>query len=231
MSHEEFAHADAAYLLGALGAAERRRFEEHLETCRDCRRSVSDLAGIPGLLAQVGEGPFTETDRVPPLPETLLPALLAEVRRSRRRRTRWVVAAASAAAVLSLGAGIAVTRVADPGPGSSQAQPGPSADAQPMRRLGDTTVEASLAMEEVPWGTRLQLTCTYPDRGEYETGRPLSYALLVHTVDGRTQQVATWRAVEGKTISVTAATEAARSEIVSVQVWTSSGEPVAELGS
>lgn len=237
MNHDEFAHADAAYLLGALGAAERRRFEEHLETCRDCRRAVRDLAGVPGLLARAGEAPFADQERVPPLPVSLLPGLLAQVRRSRRRRTRRVVAAASAAALLSLGAGVATARFVvpgqDPGPGqgASQAQPTPPADARPMHRVGQGAVDASLAMEEVPWGTRLQLTCTYPDAGDYDAREPVSYALVVRTIDGRTQQVATWRGVQGRTISVTAATEAGLAQIVSVEVRTSSGEPVAELGS
>jgi anti-sigma factor RsiW len=44
---------DAAYVLGALSATERALFEEHLETCAECRASVAELAMMPGLLAKV----------------------------------------------------------------------------------------------------------------------------------------------------------------------------------
>ena len=50
---DKFAQWDAAYVLGALSPAERREFEEHLATCPHCQAAVSELAGIPGLLAQV----------------------------------------------------------------------------------------------------------------------------------------------------------------------------------
>ena len=44
---------DAAYVLGALSPVERREFEEHLAGCPTCQAAVSELAGLPGLLAQV----------------------------------------------------------------------------------------------------------------------------------------------------------------------------------
>ena len=47
------AHSDAAYVLGALSPAERLEYERHLPTCASCRRSVAQLAGMPGLLARV----------------------------------------------------------------------------------------------------------------------------------------------------------------------------------
>lgn len=50
----ELAHWDGAYVLGALSPTERLEFEEHLTRCDDCSRSVRELAGVPGLLAQVG---------------------------------------------------------------------------------------------------------------------------------------------------------------------------------
>ena len=50
---DKFAQWDAAYVLGALSPAERREFEEHLATCPHCQAAVSELAGMPGLLAQV----------------------------------------------------------------------------------------------------------------------------------------------------------------------------------
>ena len=50
---DKFAQWDAAYVLGALSPAERREFEEHLAGCPICQAAVSELAAVPGLLAQV----------------------------------------------------------------------------------------------------------------------------------------------------------------------------------
>ena len=50
---DKFAQWDAAYVLGALSPAERREFEEHLASCPSCQAAVSDLAALPGLLAQL----------------------------------------------------------------------------------------------------------------------------------------------------------------------------------
>lgn len=51
--HETFREWDAAYLLGALTAKDRRAFENHLETCAQCRASVGELSPLPGLLARI----------------------------------------------------------------------------------------------------------------------------------------------------------------------------------
>jgi hypothetical protein len=52
-SPDKFAQWDAAYVLGALSPADRREYEEHLAGCPTCQAAVSELAAIPGLLAQV----------------------------------------------------------------------------------------------------------------------------------------------------------------------------------
>src|SRR4030095_16130436 len=50
---DKFAQWDAAYVLGALSPAERREFEEHMSSCAGCQAAVSELAALPGLLAQI----------------------------------------------------------------------------------------------------------------------------------------------------------------------------------
>ena len=40
-------------MLGALSPADRREYEEHLASCPTCQAAVSELAALPGLLAQV----------------------------------------------------------------------------------------------------------------------------------------------------------------------------------
>ena len=47
------AHSDAAYVLGSLSPTDRLEFERHLPDCDRCRRSVAELAGLPGLLGRV----------------------------------------------------------------------------------------------------------------------------------------------------------------------------------
>lgn len=50
---DPFREWDAAYVLGALGPRDRRAFEAHLATCEACRGSVTELAGMPGLLGML----------------------------------------------------------------------------------------------------------------------------------------------------------------------------------
>ena len=215
-SFDPFRHHDAAYVLGSLSPEERSEFEEHLTECRDCARSVREMAGIPGLLAHVDVDAFTEPAPAP-VPDTLLPRLLSEVRRTRRRRISVGVAAAAAAAAVVVGGTIAVPQILDR----------PSQTGVAMTQVTRTPLAARLTMDNVAWGTKLTLTCTY-DAPVYG-GEVPSYALLIHTKDGRTEHVATWRAVPDRTTVLTAATEARPGDIASVEVRTISGQPVLRL--
>jgi hypothetical protein len=99
-----------------------------------------------------------------------------------------------------------------------------------MVAVGETSMTASLALESVGWGTRLDLTCTYPpDEHGYELPPVASYALVVHTRDGRSEQVATWRALPGRTMQLAAATAADFEDITSVEVLDARGVPLLEL--
>ena len=106
-----FAHFDGSYVLGALSAADRRDFEDHLETCEDCSHRVRDLAGLPGLLARAGVGVWEDAslDEPVPVPDTLLPSLLDTMRR--RRRGQLLSAVAGVAAAVVVGATLVATGV------------------------------------------------------------------------------------------------------------------------
>ncbi len=226
MNHEQLAHLDAAYVLGALDPEDRRAFEEHLASCGACAHAVREIEPMPQLLSRVDEAAFAPAEEGTPVPETLLPALLREVRGRQRRRRRWAVAAA--AAVLAVAAGTAVAWTARPQDAPVAVAPA----AVPMEQVGQEVVTASLAMEEVPWGTRLVLTCTYETTAAgYRDAPPPAYTMAVRTREGRWEQVATWRAVPGRTVTVTGATAADRGEITEVQVRSSSGRPLLELDS
>jgi anti-sigma factor RsiW len=215
----EFADRDGSYVLGALSPAERLEYEQHLPGCTDCAQSVRELAGLPGLLSRVAPDVLEQPPADEPVPDTVLPVLLQAVRRGRRRRT--LAAAGLAAAAVT----VAATAV-------GLSSPPPTSGGRAMAPVGDVPVRARVALSSVAWGTRLDLTCTYGRAGErYHLPRAVTYALFVRTREGRTQQVGTWRALDGRTMRLTAATSAVRRDIASVEVRTTDGHPVLELPS
>jgi hypothetical protein len=229
----EFAHFDGAYVLGALSPSERSDYQAHLSGCADCTRAVQELAGLPGLLARV-PADVLEPRADEPLPDTLLPALVREVRRTRRRRG-WAVAGAAAAAAVVVGGGSLVLGLSLDHGESDLAGPAPSATAsepvgRPMVSVGSDPMSADLALTSVAWGTRLDLTCSYPaPAGPWEEPEPWTYVMVVRTRNGRVEQVATWRALPGKTMRLAAATAASQEDIASVEIRTSGGEAVLTL--
>jgi hypothetical protein len=230
----EFAHDDGSYVLGALSPAERLEFEQHLSSCTACARSVRELAGLPGLLSRVAPTVLEESPADEPVPDTLLPELMRAVRRTRQRRSRATAGlAAAAVAVIAAGVGLSGSlggnRVPTAGPTASSSAPAPFAG-RVMAPVGDSPARARVAFSSVAWGTRLELTCTYGGTGErYRLPAAVTYGLFVRTREGHPQQVGTWRALEGRTMRVTASTAAARRDITSVEVRTSDGRPVLEL--
>ncbi|WP_028645508.1 anti-sigma factor family protein [Nocardioides sp. URHA0020] len=219
-----FAHDDAAYVLGALSPPDRLAFERHLATCAACAESVRRLAGLPGLLGRL---PLDEVESAPepePVPGTLLPGLLEGVRRAQRRR-HWTVGLAAAAAVVEIGAaGATVVAV------TTEDEPPPTATAQTMTPLDQDRVDASVALTSVAWGTRVDLTCSYDEpSGAYGDAAGPTYSLVVRTRDGAIEQVATWKALPGRTMHLTGATAVDADQIASVEVRTASGRPVLEL--
>jgi hypothetical protein len=225
----EFTHLDAAYVLGALAPEERLAFERHLTTCASCSAAVRDFAGLPGLLAQVSAEVVESPQEPDPVPETLLPSLVREVRRAQHRR-RWVAGVAAAAAVLvvGFGAGYAVTGGDDSAP--PQAAPALAAP-HDMEQVDQSSVWGQVSLTSVLWGTRLDLTCSYQEpTGAYPEGEH-TYALVVHTRDGGTEQVATWKGLPGKTMHVTGATALTTDDIASVEVEDAAGNSLLELSS
>jgi len=180
-------------------------FERHLPGCERCRRSVTELAGLPGLLGRVPREQVEAPLPFEPLPETVLPALVAAVRREQRRRTVLVtLGAAAAVAVVALGA-TALQGARDDGPTPQpQAVPSsstqPVATARPMDVLVNYGVSADVSLTQANWGTKVSWICRYADReGDYTGGHAYRYNLVAFTRVGETEQVGSWWAKPGET--------------------------------
>jgi hypothetical protein len=237
-------HEDGAYVLGALSPEDRVAFERHLPGCPECAQSVRELAGLPGLLARVPVE-ILDPDKLPmPVPETLLPSLVRQVRRSQRRRT-WITGGlVAAAATIAIG-GVAVATLGggddDPSAAPTVA-PTVTATATPttapttaapvlMTPVGPEPISGWLSLTQVGWGTRLDLECSYAQQSDdYRDPSWSTYTMYVHTTDGRTERVASWKAVPGKTMRLSGATASDVDDITDVEVRTAAGDTVLELG-
>lgn len=224
----EFAHHDGAYVLGALSPEDRQQFERHLADCVECARATRELAGIPGLLARLDKDVVESPPVVEPVSEKLLPALISEVRRTRRRRA-FVATGLSAAAAVTVAFGSAAI-VNEMGTSGARPSAGTSVSAgEAMTPILQHQMSARLAFETVPWGTKLDLTCRYVALAEYMRQGAVTYELFVHTSDGRTEQVASWASSGGKNMELVATTAIPREDITSVEVRTTDGTPVLKM--
>lgn len=197
------AHSDAAYVLGALSPTERLEYERHLADCETCQRAVAALAGMPGLLGRVPREQVEAPLPFEPLPETVLPALVARVRREQRRRAVLVVlGAAAAVAVVALGAS-ALQAARDDG-AVPQVTPTSTSEAvaatRPMQVVVDYGVSADVSLTEVKWGTKVSWICRYAaPEGDYTGGHAYRYHLVAFTRNGETASIASWWAKPGET--------------------------------
>ena len=214
-NHSRYADWDSAYVLGALSPGERREYEAHLETCETCRRSVAELAPMPGLLARLSadraEGLLVEPVAEAPAPRPeLLDAVRREGRRRNARRMRSRVMLAAAAAVVVLAAVIVPLTVLRPATG---------AQAVAFETVVDVPVTATAVLTPAEWGTRIELDCTYDaasDAEAPEDGWP--YALVVVDRDGVRTEVSSWRATPGATARLEAGTALSVDEIASLEI-------------
>ncbi|WP_197382404.1 anti-sigma factor family protein [Mycolicibacterium mengxianglii] len=211
---------DAAYVLGALSSDERREYESHLTGCASCRRAVSELAGMPALLALLDGG--TVTDEVAGDGPPLLRSLLATVTR-RRRRVRWAAAVASAAAVLLAVALVVVSL-------QPTSAPVPETTAAPLElvAVAPSSYRASITVTDHQWGTGIAMACHYADwEGASSTDHDVDrLAMVAVGHDGSRTRLATWLAVTGTMALPQASTSMARDEIAAVQVVSADNDEV-----
>ncbi|TWP36195.1 anti-sigma factor family protein [Leekyejoonella antrihumi] len=208
LSPDPFATYDAAYVMGALSDADQTAFEEHLGRCPDCRNAVQQLMPMRGLLQKVPGLPDNEAQQLPPMPQTVLPAMLRSVRRRHLRR-RWLAGLAAAAAVVCLVAGTAAV-VGHPSNGTA---PGQSVA---LSTTAAAPLQATLRIETKSWGSELQMHCRYVGSATWSGA---TYELVVvPKAGGRTQTVARWTAHPGKEAVVTGSTNLTPTQISEVRV-------------
>jgi hypothetical protein len=223
----EYALWDAAYVLGSLSPSERREFEAHLSTCPSCREAVSELSGMPALLAQLDRDCVASIDErgapasaaLPPLRHELLASLLAKVN-WRRRRSRVLTWTLAAAAVLAIGVFVAISS----NPVASAPAPRQQADASAltMTPVKPIPLTATVSLSRHDWGTRIEMNCTYgvgpadTDHDGDEAGDML--AMVVVGRDGSHTQLATWVALTGIPASPGGSTSMPIDQIAAVQV-------------
>jgi Putative zinc-finger len=214
--HARFAEWDSAYVLGALSPAERRDYEEHLETCETCRRSVAELAPMPGLLARLSPeraaalGDDPDAAVMSGSREDLLAAVRREDRRRRTRRTRtWWIAAAAAVV-------LAFVAIAVP---LSILRPFDATESVSFESVVDVPLTATATLTSAGWGTSIELDCRYAEDASSDApaeGWP--YALVVVDRDGVRSEVSSWRASPGATARLSAATAVDLDEIASLEI-------------
>ena len=194
----EICQSDAAYVLGALSPADRRAFEDHLRDCAECRESVQRLAGMPGLLALTTAE--TLQDSGPPVPDSLLPGLLARADAARRRRGWFVggLLAASIALLLALAGTLdrcgrpprtprrgvparAVSASATPAPTNTAPTTAETEEPEPMTQVLAGPMSASLELVDKKWGTAITVICKYDGTVDTST----AYDLAVVDTDGQ----------------------------------------------
>lgn len=214
---DKFRDWDAAYVLGALDADDRRAYEVHLATCAECSAAVAEFAGLPGILSKL-----SATDAVALLAEEDLlggvddhlrdgvhtPGLvqrLAVATNRRRRRTRFAAMGAAIAVVAVLATGGIVYTANQPSAVATVA----------MAPLSQHVITARMSVTPMAWGTRFDWSCSYY-HDVWST--PASYDLVVTTTTGATSTVATWSSTGPHAADLSASSDIAIGDIRSVEI-------------
>jgi hypothetical protein len=228
---DKFAQWDAAYVLGVLSPEERHEFEEHLASCPACQAQVSELAAIPGLLAQISPADaallaladdnaaeLTETPEanaapaevIEGPPPSLLPKMIKKAR-ARRRRVAAAVAAIAAAVVLVIG-GVAVgTEMLPMEPDNPQ-----RVAFSPVVPSGITAVADVIPAEN---GTEIKVECVYAEVNDPRPGGGHeTYSVFVVDRSGQATDIKEWPATPNKQMRPSGTTPLKMSEIADLEI-------------
>jgi Putative zinc-finger len=227
---DKFAQWDAAYVLGALSPAERREYEEHLASCPACQTAVSELAALPGLLAQVSpadaailsmadgdaaefaeaevsaEGQARAIEHGPPA--SLLPKMIKKVRMRRRRMIAAV--AGIAAAVLVIVGGLTIGLL-------------PVRPESPYRVAFSPVVPSAITAvaDVIPGneGTQIKVECVYAEVNEPRPGAGHeTYSIFVVDRSGHASEIKEWPATPNKQMHPSGSTPLKASLIANLEI-------------
>ena len=216
LNGDRYATWDTAYVLGALTEQDRAEYESHLRSCARCRAAVAELSAIPPLLSGVGPEVFHNEAPGAGLPPELLATLLDRTR-SRRTRARWLATAALTLAAAALAVGLTVAIRPDAFGLGDRTPPQATAQQLEMHKVSETPINASVALTEHGWGTRIDMACSYGEWGQ-SSARAQNLAMVVVGHDGTRNQVATWLGLSGATALPSATTPLKMHEIAAVQL-------------
>ena len=217
--HARFADWDAAFVLGALSASERRAFEAHLQDCEVCRAAIVDTAPTIGLLARVSaERADSLLDASAgadgPDPARRRQLVARGVSHSQRRRTRtrraWWTGGLAAAAAVATAVVIAVVLVIVPA--------GTPARVVALEPVVDIPLTATVELVDVAWGTRIEMICSYPEGDGDDSAAGWPYALFLTAADGTTSEVSSWIALPGATARIGAGTALEPDQIAAIEI-------------
>jgi hypothetical protein len=216
-----------AYILGALTPAERADYADHLAGCPYCQREVSELAGLPGLLARA-QAPAQEESAVesavesagepsvePAVEPDPVPAALHAVRRHRMRRRVLTAAAVVLVGGAAFGGALAVNR--------APSATAPRALPVVLQAVGGTPVTASAGLTDTSWGTVINMRCSFQ---QAPADQSVVVVLVARRADGTGEELARWIVEPGKEITVTSATDLRGAQLAKLEVQTVKGTTV-----
>ena len=218
--NDPFITYDAAYVLGALSPEERADYEKHLRDCDTCASAVRELAGMPGLLAQV-DPPVSGLPQTGPPPEELLPDVLRRVRRGRRLRNAVTATSAGVAVAACVALGVVVALPAS--------TPPPAPPSTAMTLLGQFPVQAAARLVPADWGTQVDMSCSYDAEATRETHEGRDYVLVAIGRDGTVATLATWLALPSNTARIVVGTTMKPSDIQALEIRSTKGLPLLRL--
>jgi len=208
MTHQDLRIAIGALALGALDDSETAEVRAHLASCPACQQEYDELRGIPALLGLV---PVGEVIAGPPVAtqagsDRLLNQVVAE-RKAKQRRgyvSRFAGALALAAAAAVIGFVVA----------EGSATEVPPADFTLANTDEATGVWAEVALNEVGWGTKIELHLTGVEPGQ-------TCRLVAVSAAGGEEVASTWEVPHGDYIVIPGAVGAQVDEIDHFDVITS----------
>lgn len=218
---DPYAQWDGAYVLGALPAAQRREFEQHLSTCHDCTRHVAELSGLPGLLALTRDVPAD----FPAAAISAAPLYAQLSARVASRRRRFILASAAAAiALASTTAAITTAIQSSTAPPPSAVSGAASSTELTFTGARATGLTATGELSSFPWGTQISWRCSYSAGSTYGDAQPSQdYTLVVVRTSGTETTVASWMAAPGSVVTPTATTATRTQEIARFEIRDATG--------